>query len=103
MSPKPQVKLWVLSSPSYMTIYFPAGYSIISDHEITLVHSYSQNAVYNPCTIYTYRFDEAGNLTEIQTISMDFMWSGHVTRYVVTDTPESEIQSWVEAKKAEIK
>ena len=97
---------WFLRSytPSeYESIYFPAGYSIISDHEITLVHSYSQNAVYNPCTIYTYRFDEAGNLTEIQTTSMDFMWSGHVTRYVVTATPESEIQSWVEAKKAEIK
>ena len=97
---------WFLRSytPSeYESIYFPAGYSIISDREITLVHSYSQNAVYNPCTIYTYRFDEAGNLTEIQTTSMDFMWSGHVTRYVVTDTPESEIQSWVEAKKAEIK
>ena len=95
---------WFLRSytPSeYESIYFPAGYSIISDREITLVHSYSQNAVYNPCTIYTYRFDEAGNLTEIQTTSMDFMWSGHVTRYVVTDTPESEIQSWVEAKKAE--
>ena len=95
---------WFLRShtPSeYESVYFPAGYSIISDCEITLVHSYSQNAVYNPCTIYTYRFDEAGNLTEIQTTSMDFMWSGHVTRYVVTDPPESEIQAWVEAKKAE--
>ena len=94
---------WFLRSytPSeYESIYFPAGYGIISDREITLVHAYSQNAVYNPCTVYTYRFDEAGNLTEIRTTSMDYMWSGHVTRYVITDTPESEIQAWVEAKKA---
>ena len=95
---------WFLRSdtPSeYESIYFPAGYSLISDREITLVFSYSRDAVYNPCTVYTYRFDEAGNLTEIQTTSMDYLWSGHVTRYVVTDTPDSEIQSWVEAKKAE--
>lgn len=85
----------------YDSIYFPEGYSIISDREIQLVFSYSQDAAYNPCRIYTYRFDEAGNLTEIETMDMDNIWAGHVTRYVVTNTPESEIQAWVEAKKAE--
>ena len=85
----------------YNSIYFPAGYGNISEQEITLAFSYSQDAADNPCRLFTYRFDEAGNLTEIQTTSMDFMWSGHVTRYVVTDPPESEIQAWVEAKKAE--
>ena len=85
----------------YDSIYFPEGYSIISDREIQLVFSYSQDAAYNPCRIYTYRFDEAGNLTEIETMDMDNIWAGHVTRYVITDTPESEIQAWVEAKNAE--
>lgn len=85
----------------YDSIYFPEGYSIISDREIQLVFSYSQDAAYNPCRIYTYRFDEAGNLTEIETMDMDNIWAGHVTRYVITDTPESEIQAWVEAKKAD--
>ena len=66
-----------------------------------MVFSYSQDAAYNPCRIYTYRFDEAGNLIEIETMDMDNIWAGRVTRYVVTDTPESEIQAWVEAKKAE--
>ena len=85
----------------YDSIYFPEGYSIISDREIQFVFSYSQDAAYNPCRIYTYRFDEAGNLTEIETMDMDNIWAGHVTRYVVTNTPESEIQAWVEAKKVE--
>lgn len=85
----------------YDSIYFPAGYGCISDSEITLAFSYSQDAADNPCRLYTYRFDEAGNLIEIETQSMDSMWGGYVTRYVVTETPESEIQAWVEAKKAE--
>jgi len=85
----------------YDSVYFPEGYSIISDREIQLVFSYSQDAAYNPCRIYTYRFDEAGNLIEIETMDMDNIWAGRVTRYVVTDTPESEIQAWVEAKNAE--
>ena len=92
------------SDPSaYDSIYFPEGYSIISDRQIQLVYAYSRDAAYNPCRIYTYRFDEAGNLTEIETVAMDNIWAGRVTRYVVTDTPESEIQAWVEAKKAESK
>ena len=87
----------------YDSVYFPEGYSIISDREIRLVFSYSQDAVYNPCTMYTYRFDEAGNLTEIEEETMDGMWAGHVIRYVIKDTPDSEIKAWIEAKKTEIK
>lgn len=85
----------------YDSIYFPAGYGVISDREITLAYSYSQDSADNPCTLYTYRFDENGKLTEILQESCDSMWGGYVTRYTVTHTPESEIQSWVEAKKAE--
>ncbi len=85
----------------YDSVYFPEGYSIISDREIRLVLSYSKDAADNPCRLLTYRFDESGDLTEIEIENMDSMWAGHVTRYVVTDTPESEIQAWVEAKEAE--
>ena len=85
----------------YDSIYFPAGYSVISDSEIKLAYSYSQNSPDNPCTLYTYRFDDDGNLTEIQQENVDGIWGGYVTRYIVTETPESEIQAWVEAKKAE--
>ena len=85
----------------YDSIYFPAGYGLISDREIRLAFSYSQNSAENPCTLYTYRFDDDGNLTEIQQENVDGMWGDYVTRYVVTETPEAEIQAWVEAKKAE--
>ena len=87
----------------YDSVFFPEGYSVISDREIRLVFSYSQDAVYNPCAMYTYRFDEAGNLIEIEEETMDGMWAGHVIRYVIKNTPDSEIKDWVEAKKAEIK
>jgi len=88
-------------SDVYDSVYFPAGYRVISDREIRYVYSYSRNAVDNPCSLITYRFNEAGNLTEIEIESMDSMWDGHVTRYVVTDASESEIKTWVESKKAE--
>lgn len=96
--------LWLKRSfyeSEYDSIYFPQGYGLISDREIRLAYSYSQNAAENPCTLYTYRFDENGNLTEIEQENCDGMWGGYVTRYVVTDTPESEIWAWVEAKQAE--
>lgn len=88
-------------SDAYDAVYFCEGYRVISDREIRFVHAYSRNAADNPCTLFTCRFDDAGNLTEIEIESMDRIWDGHVTRYIVTDTPESEIQAWVEAKKAE--
>ena len=96
--------LWLERShfeSEYDSIYFPAGYGLISDYEIRLAYSYGQDSADNPCRLYTYRFDEAGNLIEIEEESMDAMWGGYVTRYVVTETPETEIQAWVEAKKAE--
>lgn len=85
----------------YDSVYFPAGYGLISDREIRLVFSYSQDAADNPCILFTYRFDENGNLIEIEREDCGSMWGGYVTRYIVTDTPEDEIQTWVEAKKAE--
>lgn len=85
----------------YDSIYFPQGYGLISDREIRLAYSYSQNAADNPCILFTYRFDENGNLVELLRENCDGMWGGYVTRYVVTDTPESEIRAWVEAKQAE--
>ena len=84
----------------YDSIYFPGGYGLISDREIRLVYSYTQDSPDNPCRLYTYRFDENGNLTEILEESLDSMWHGYVTHYIVTDTPETEIKAWVEAKKA---
>lgn len=96
--------LWLKRSfyeSAYDSVYFPQGYGLISDREIRLAYSYSQDSVDNPCTLYTYRFDENGNLTEIEQEYCDGLWDGYVTRYVVTDTPESEIQAWVEAKQAE--
>lgn len=96
--------LWLVRSyfeSDYDSIYFPAGYGLISDREIRLAYSYGQDSSDNPCRLYTYRFDEAGNLTEIQEESLDSMWGGYVTRYIVTETPEAEIQAWIEEKKAE--
>jgi len=84
----------------YDSIYFPDGYGLISDREIRLAYAYSSDAAENPAVLYTYRFDEAGNLTELVYERMGGMWEGFVTHYFVTDTPDSEIQSWVEAKKA---
>ena len=96
--------LWLERShfeSEYDSIYFPAGYGLISDREIRLAYSYGQNSADNPCRLYTYRFDEGGNLIEIEERAMDSMWGGYVTHYIVTETPETEIQAWVEAKKAE--
>lgn len=85
----------------YDSIYFPAGYGLISDREIRLAYAYSRDAGDNPCKLFTYRFDENGNLTEILKEDCDGWWAGYVVRYVVTDTPESEIQAWVTQKQSE--
>ena len=85
----------------YDCIYFPEGYGLISDREIRFAYAYSQEAAENPCTLYTYRFDEDGNLTYILKENCDGLWGGYQTLYVVTDTPEADVRSWVEAKKAE--
>ena len=81
----------------YDSIYFPAGYGLISDREIRLAYAYSMDAAENPCVLYTYRFDENGNLTELIRENAGGMWGGYVTHYFVTDTPEEEIQSWVQS------
>ena len=78
----------------YDCYYFPADYSVISDEEITFALSGSQ--INHFVTLYTYRFDEQGNLTEIIKRSSDAFWNGYTTHYVITQTPESEIQAWVE-------
>lgn len=90
-----------LFESDYDSIYFPKGYSVISNSEIRFIYSCSSVSADNPAQMYTYRFDESGNLTEIQKEYCDSMWGGSVTRYVVTDTPENEIQSWVEQIQAE--
>jgi hypothetical protein len=85
----------------YDCIYFPEGYGFISDREIRFAYAYSRDAADNPCTLYTYRFDEEGNLVYILKENCGGIWGGYQTLYVVTETPETEIQAWVEAKKAE--
>ena len=87
-------------NPEYDFIYFADGYSTVSDRQISFVHSYSASSVYGDSTLYTYYFDEAGNLTEIRFEPCDGIWDGRVTRYIITDTSEEEIEAWVEAHKA---
>lgn len=82
------------NNEEYDCYYFPADYSVISDEEITFALSGSQD--FHHVTLYTYRFDQQGNLTEIIKIIRDALWDGYTTHYFLTDTPESEIQAWVE-------
>ena len=82
------------NNEEYDCYYFPADYSVISEDEITFALSGSQD--FHHVTLYTYRFDEQGNLTEIIKTIRDALWNGYTTRYVITQTPESEIQAWVE-------
>jgi len=89
------------SDSEYDSIYFPEGYGLISDREIRFAYSWSRNSAENPCSLYTYRFDENGNLIEIVKQNCGGLWGGYITRYVLIPTPEAEIQAWVEAKKAE--
>lgn len=86
---------------TYDCYYFPADYSVISDEEITFALSSSQ--INHIVTLYTYRFDETGALTEIIKKRSDNFWYNYTTRYVITDTPEGEIEAWVEKVAAEQK
>lgn len=83
----------------YDCYYFPADYSVISEEEITFALSGSQ--INHFVSLYTYRFDEAGNLREITQKYIDDLWNNYTIRYVITDTPESEIQAWVESVAAQ--
>lgn len=85
----------------YESYYFSQDYSVISDREISFAHSYSQEADSDPIRLYTYLFDEDGSLREIrESYRSQSGWLGG-SRYVVTDTPESEIQAWIEKVKTE--
>lgn len=81
--------------------YFSKDYNVISDREISFAYSYSQESSTDPIRIYTYLFDEDGALREIHEAYRfnDGGWNRGV-RYVVTDTPESEIKAWVEKVKS---
>ena len=80
--------------------YISKDYNVISDREISLAYSYSQESSTDPIRIYTYLFDEDGGLREIQTTYRSQSGWRTATRYVVTDTPESEIKAWVEKVKS---
>ncbi|MDY4221428.1 MAG: M56 family metallopeptidase [Candidatus Faecousia sp.] len=86
------------NNEEYDCYYFPADYSVISEEEITFALSGSQ--INHFVSLYTYHFDKAGNLTEITKKYIDDLWNNYTIRYVITDTPESEIQAWVEQVKA---
>lgn len=81
--------------------YISKDYNVISDREISLAYSYSQESSSDPIRIYTYLFDEDGALREIHEAyrSNGGGWNRGV-RYVVTDTSESEIKAWVEKVKS---
>ena len=79
----------------YDSFYFPEGQSVISDNEITFLYSSSQASEDNPLTRCTYRFDEQGNITEIERDDFGLIWGGYVVRYTFLDIPESEIQQTV--------
>ena len=80
--------------------YISKDYNVISDREISFAYSYSQESSTDPIRIYTYLFDEDGGLREIQTVYRSQSGWRTATRYVVTDTPESEIKAWVEKVKS---
>lgn len=80
--------------------YISKDYNVISDREISFAYSYSQESSNDPIRIYTYLFDEDGGLREIQTAYRSQSGWRTATRYVVTDTPESEIKAWVEKVKS---
>ena len=84
--------------------YISKDYNVISDREISIAYSYSQESSTDPIRIYTYLFDEDGSLREIRETYRAESYHGgwnRGTRYVVTDTLESEIKAWVEKVKSE--
>lgn len=85
----------------YDCVYFADGSSLISDSEITFLHSFGRTGWSDTARIFTYRFDENGNLCEILYRYLHHDAPFGYTRYVVTPTPETEIQTWVTQKWAE--
>lgn len=88
------------SRQPYYSIYFPEGESIISDQEISFLYSFSSNAWCNPLYRYTYRFDEQGNLTELEWY---FVQDGPETtiRYCLEPTTETEVQEKLQQLRTE--
>ena len=81
--------------------YISKDYNVISDREISLAYSYSQESSSDPIRIYTYLFDEDGALREIHEAYRSNAGGWNIgVRYVVSDTPESEIKAWVEKVKS---
>lgn len=89
------------NNEAYDCMYFPEGDSVISDDEITFAQSYSRTGWTDTTTVYTYRFNAAGEICEIITCYTNNGIPGGYVRYVVTDAPEAEIRAWVEQKMAE--
>ena len=88
------------SRQPYYSIYFPEGESVISDREISFLYSFSSNAWCNPLYRYTYRFDEQGNLTELEWY---FVQDGPETtiRYCLEPTTETEVQEKLQQLRTE--
>ena len=89
-----------ISRQPYYSIYFPEGESIISDREISFLYSFSSNAWCNPLYRYTYRFDEQGNLTELEWY---FVQDGPeaTIRYCLEPTTETEVQEKLQQLRTE--
>lgn len=88
------------SRQPYYSIYFPEGESVISDREISFLYSFSSNAWCNPLYRYTYRFNEQGNLTELEWY---FVQDGPETtiRYCLEPTTETEVQEKLQQLRTE--
>ena len=88
------------SRQPYYSIYFPEGESVISDREISFLYSFSSNAWCNPLYRYTYRFDEQGNLTELEWY---FVQDGPeaTIRYCLEPTTETEVQEKLQQLRTE--
>lgn len=88
------------SRQPYYSIYFPEGESVISDREISFLYGFSSNAWCNPLYRYTYRFDEQGNLTELEWY---FVQDGPETtiRYCLEPTTETEVQEKLQQLRTE--
>lgn len=88
------------SRQPYYSIYFPEGESIISDREISFLYSFSSNSWCNPLYRYTYRFDEQGNLTELEWY---FVQDGPeaTIRYCLEPTTETEVQEKLQQLRTE--
>lgn len=89
---------WVVN-PDYTNILFPEGVSVISDEEVTFATSYTGGV--GRLNLWTFRFDDQGNLTDIiekeRKSITDGAWMTTM-EIQIQDTPTSEIQSWVETQ-----